>query len=257
MKAIHILFLILLTSPFCLAQNVDFSLVQQTQSKYEVRAHCDCGALEDFNITDMGITLRVPAGVELNWSTPDLADQNWSMQRLGDQELSTNVEIDASASNLILVNLLPGKKLEAIFKPQGMALFSFEVTNLPENGFIHIVDNESDLAKDLHGIVDNFFNAELKGGAVKNYYAGMSAAAITDGDIEFTLYPNPASDIIYLSGDIDNLDRIEVFSISGQLVKTLSSNMASINLSGLQDGVYLFKMYHTFNGESSKIIIKN
>jgi hypothetical protein len=60
----------------------------------------------------------------------------------------------------------------------------------------------------------------------------------------FNTYPNPAKDYINLSA-AKNIDKIEIYSLLGQQVKSipLNSNSAKVNVSGLSKGVYLVKTF--------------
>lgn len=63
------------------------------------------------------------------------------------------------------------------------------------------------------------------------------------GDI--IIYPNPANDILNIETEIASIEGCQVFDTSGRLVKTsLSSNgnTGSINLEGLNSGIYILKL---------------
>jgi hypothetical protein len=70
-------------------------------------------------------------------------------------------------------------------------------------------------------------------------------ASVEDlAQFNFKSYPNPAKDIINLSA-AKNIDKIEIYSLLGQQVKSipLNSNSAKVNVSGLSKGVYLVKTF--------------
>ncbi len=56
---------------------------------------------------------------------------------------------------------------------------------------------------------------------------------------EVTLYPNPASSVVYLS---KAANEVRVYNISGQMVKSKIGRVESINVDDLQKGLYLFKL---------------
>jgi len=57
----------------------------------------------------------------------------------------------------------------------------------------------------------------------------------------FSLFPNPATNLIFLKGDISAIEKIEVFNIFGQ--KVLSQyNINKINISNLKSGMYFIKI---------------
>ena len=68
-----------------------------------------------------------------------------------------------------------------------------------------------------------------------------SVSVDKNNTIDFTIYPNPASDILYVSGE--NLERAEIYSSTGKLVNSISLNSSSnIDVSELTDGVYIIKV---------------
>lgn len=56
--------------------------------------------------------------------------------------------------------------------------------------------------------------------------------------IDFLVYPNPASDYLYISNSSD-LKRIEIYSITGQRIKTIEAIENRIQISELPQGVYV------------------
>ena len=68
------------------------------------------------------------------------------------------------------------------------------------------------------------------------------------------IYPNPVKNILYISGNFDAYD-IEVYSMLGQCLK-INSNTNSIDMSAIQEGVYLIKISND-NVTITKQIIKN
>ncbi|RYG53658.1 MAG: T9SS type A sorting domain-containing protein, partial [Chitinophagaceae bacterium] len=68
-------------------------------------------------------------------------------------------------------------------------------------------------------------------------------------DRQLVVYPNPANDRIFLS-DFANLSSVEVYSITGQLLLTVTHPTASgVDVSGFKSGHYLLKTYS--HGEPS------
>jgi hypothetical protein len=60
-----------------------------------------------------------------------------------------------------------------------------------------------------------------------------------------SLYPNPAKDILYLSGNVKKLDVYEVYDLSGKQILTAKSRLLNketfIDLTSLDKGIYLLK----------------
>lgn len=63
-------------------------------------------------------------------------------------------------------------------------------------------------------------------------------------EIDITVYPNPASDIIAINYPLQStIDRIDIRSISGRLIRSITpTDMESIDISGLTNGVYILEL---------------
>ncbi|MGB5981684.1 MAG: glycosyl hydrolase [Nonlabens sp.] len=64
---------------------------------------------------------------------------------------------------------------------------------------------------------------------------------ISDQDIK--IYPNPISHKLYIDAGHLELDRVEVFNLFGQRIMNRKSNLKSIPMQSLKNGVYLLKFY--------------
>lgn len=71
------------------------------------------------------------------------------------------------------------------------------------------------------------------------------------------IYPNPASDVLYLSGKAITGQSLNIINTSGQIVYTekLISNKSIININKLPKGVYFIKISGSKNEQSEKLII--
>ncbi len=56
------------------------------------------------------------------------------------------------------------------------------------------------------------------------------------------IFPNPTSTVINLRDIIGFVDRIEIYSITGQQVKRIESNFNKINAKTIEAGVYFSKI---------------
>ena len=71
---------------------------------------------------------------------------------------------------------------------------------------------------------------------------------------ETAIYPNPATDMINISTD-NQIQRVEIFNMQGQLVKVQTGEVTSISVKDLANGLYTLKL-PTDNGTSMHKIIK-
>ena len=72
----------------------------------------------------------------------------------------------------------------------------------------------------------------------------------------FSVYPNPANDFINISNS-DKIKSKTIYSITGQLVKKETNQNEKIDISNLQQGVYLLEIETTNNQKFTKKIVKN
>ena len=72
--------------------------------------------------------------------------------------------------------------------------------------------------------------------------------------VSLKLYPNPVLNKLTITTDLV-LKKVEIYSISGQLLKQISDNTKEIDLSSVKSGHYLIK-FVTSKGVISKMVIK-
>jgi len=61
--------------------------------------------------------------------------------------------------------------------------------------------------------------------------------------VDFKLYPNPATSKITILSDINQtIDNVEILSVSGKLIKTVSLRNNEINIEGLKNGMFLLNI---------------
>jgi hypothetical protein len=73
---------------------------------------------------------------------------------------------------------------------------------------------------------------------------------------QLKIYPNPASDFIYLSSESINNFNIEIVDIAGRIVYKSETSEKIIGISSLKPGVYFYRINATegsFNGKFSVI----
>jgi len=67
------------------------------------------------------------------------------------------------------------------------------------------------------------------------------------------IYPNPVKDVLNINTD-KKVSSIEIFSLTGQLVRKLDNNSKQVNVSDLKKGVYLLRVKSEGKDESFKIV---
>jgi hypothetical protein len=98
------------------------------------------------------------------------------------------------------------------------------------------------------------------GFASKSVFAVVPQAAdytyISSRDGHVMIYPNPASDRLYVKGDGQTAYNIELLNMLGAVVLSEEVSNGVVSLSGLQPGLYLLRVYGT-DGQiylSSKLV---
>lgn len=88
-----------------------------------------------------------------------------------------------------------------------------------------------------------FFNFGTEGADEVYYFDDVKMYEETTGfdelnKIDFQVYPNPATDYLYISNTAD-LKRIDIYSVTGQKIKTIEAIDSKIQVSELPQGVYI------------------
>jgi len=96
-------------------------------------------------------------------------------------------------------------------------------------------------------------------GSGSSYLFYMSVAYIATGIensklTELTLYPNPVINSLSIASDA-NVTKVEVYNLTGVLVRQTESNVKTVNMSDLSSGCYLIRV-HTDKGIYKQMIIK-
>jgi cyanophycinase len=92
----------------------------------------------------------------------------------------------------------------------------------------------------------------------KEYVVGTNPGvgiAGNDNNLNFALYPNPSSSMIYCQ--FDEVSVLEIFSIDGKMVERYTGEKRyQINVSGFAPGVYMFKSTNGSQSETKKVTVK-
>ena len=133
-------------------------------------------------------------------------------------------------------------------------VFSLSTTN---NGILYLGSLFGETGSRYIGYVDDLqiYNYALSNAEVTNLYTNntLSSSDFTENNIEVSLYPNPANDILNIEMTSD-VKSIEIYNIQGQ--KVLSSNQKQINVSNLASGIYMIRIQDVDNAIATKKIVK-
>jgi len=75
---------------------------------------------------------------------------------------------------------------------------------------------------------------------------------------EIIIYPNPTSEFINIVNANSQIERVEIIDIQGRImiIQSIGGNQANINISNLNSGIYIIKIYTNSGLKVDKIIKK-
>jgi N-acetylmuramoyl-L-alanine amidase len=104
--------------------------------------------------------------------------------------------------------------------------------------FVHWTDEDENIIN-----TNDFFSYTIPGSDVTFTAHFSSTVTVEDESIEGArIYPNPASDKLYVSDNPAGIREIVLFNISGEKVLTLIGTRNSIDVSHLPEGLYLVRL---------------
>ena len=149
----------------------------------------------------------------------------------------------------------------------------FDLSDLPDNALldkdnithVKIIDaigtiNPLYASHDSHGnIVNELYSTPYAtGGFDLNAIGVINQKTLDNKDFNknaVSLYPNPASDIVYI--DSEEESDVTIYNISGEIVKTLpKANHKAITVSDLNSGIYLFEVTIQNKKSTTRILVK-
>lgn len=105
----------------------------------------------------------------------------------------------------------------------------------------------------LDGVeIDSHTVGLLPNGFYKNADEGMNVIDQTLAEVK--VYPNPASGVFYVDGK--NISKVEIYDLTGRIVKSTSNISKGISVNELNKGIYIVKIQSGKNSISKKLIIK-
>ncbi|MBM7418876.1 MULTISPECIES: GEVED domain-containing protein [Chryseobacterium] len=83
----------------------------------------------------------------------------------------------------------------------------------------------------------------------------LGTSDLTTKNKEVSIYPNPFSDVVYIS-ETKDLKTVKVFDLTGRAVKTIENPTKEISLGSLNSGLYLITMYFKDGSKNTVKAIK-
>jgi len=251
------------------AQNYEFGIVHISSYDFKIVAIPDFDSSGNTDISDVGFTLVMPAGLaDIVNASSLMASRVWNIEEY-DAAFLTNLGIGDGTKDVTQFNMPPGQTILQHTSGEQIDLVSFQVNNTPAVGNISFLLNNDPIALASSNVLDSFYNTDLDGpgnNPTADFFGGiapgmesfmfsvLSIDEVVLNEEHFVVYPNPTKGFISISG-LTNADTIDVFNILGTKVKTVK-NTTTIDLSNEASGVYLLKIALGKVNKTQKIIVE-
>lgn len=73
---------------------------------------------------------------------------------------------------------------------------------------------------------------------------------------DVNIYPNPATESITINSVSNDINRIEIYSITGRILKSIKKPISTIDISNFSQGIYILKVYNAKNFIIKKFVKK-
>jgi hypothetical protein len=180
----------------------------------------------------------------------------------------TNVAQPTIDGYLVTETLGSPATLSAPSAGMNSIMYSFTVQGSPTSGLIYILENNSALANTVTPL-KSFMQADMIDNAMAEFVnvvdpnaSAVTAPALFDfatlstSEVELTgvsVYPNPVKNIATISG-VTDIETVEITNITGQRVSLNTTNLETIDMSGLPSGIYFAKIKATSGAKTVKLI---
>ncbi|WP_452599525.1 T9SS type A sorting domain-containing protein [Pontimicrobium sp. MEBiC01747] len=234
-----------------------FSLVQNSGYNYSVVAVPDYTASAAPNLESFSLTIMIQDGGYTGKDHITLPYGSIELTTTGEIPIFTAAQLDSADPGndrgAYVMSISSGSfSLPMHNANEPFPIVTFDILGSPTTGEVSILDNGSSLAMAAGGQFDSFMRADTTGGFNPILvYEGQSGttsysfATLTVEENELTgysIFPNPANDVVTIKGLENTLSKVEVFNIAGQKVYNSTSNMETINVSTFNAGVYFVKL---------------
>jgi hypothetical protein len=278
MKQFYSIFALLLITVVSNAQVADFEYglkyigVNSTTGYYQLAVTIKpTENVVNGEVRDFGSGLFHPTGTTLdNFQNGDF---NFSLNELSNSEPTGNDPTNSDPGAYL--NRIPNASNPDVF----LNLTSGTVYNLflfdvnpgsgnpnPSSGSVRFVENTSPAT---FGYLEQFFNINLTEDAsptASDYFIGNDPAA---DNIQFStlstvsneldaikIYPNPVKNILNIKGLNNQLNKVSIYNVTGQIVLSQKTNLSQINTSSLSPGVYFLNLETQTASKTIKLVKK-
>jgi pectate lyase len=205
----------------------------------------------------IGEPVVVPAGDQIHNFTVSGKDSTF-------YTITGSMNSTAGTQNYDGINLTARLKIESSTEISYTTTAVSTLTLVFDADFVKVVKVDDINYKAVSGIVTipslPAGSHTIKKGDVANlYYIKTSYPTLGIGDniqaTKLAVYPNPVSDQLFISSEDQKVESVMIYSVSGAVVKNISNEVESVDVSDLSTGNYIVKVI-TEKGTVNKKIIK-
>lgn len=255
MKKTITLLAILIGSTTLFAQNVTFRLNWNADnSNYELYVKRDIDAIAPVTVAGTAaVTIVFPTDIS---GTRTLAHTSESVSTFNSAGAAIRSPEASPDNDFYVFNSTGGASYIGVLYADVEVLW-LTFTPSDGNSEARLFDNATDPDSSSPGMMgvnalSDFYTITLAGAI--NEFAGNETLSVPTSEItELSVYPNPASDNVNIVSN-NPINRIEVYDILGKQVKALQ-NTNHINVSDLNSGIYLFKIWIKNKVSIKKIVV--
>jgi len=268
MKHIYIFLILFSLSLFTNAQGYELGIVHTSGTSFKIVAIPDFASAGNTDVSDIGFTLILPAGSNdiINHASL-LTGRTWTVQQF-DATFLTGQGLGDGTKDAFLFNNPPGQSLISHNSGDQIDLVSFEVSNMPNTGSIEFLLNSDPIAIGAGGVLNSFYNSNINATSTQDYFSGIDAVLsnfmfstlsvdnIEISNIEVSLSPNPATDIVRILTPENIADfKVEIYDSLGKQVLLNLSEENTINVSKLSTGLYMVSIITDQAKVTKKLVV--
>lgn len=97
------------------------------------------------------------------------------------------------------------------------------------------------------------------GGLVYTYFSTEPVSSGTFDKKKISIYPNPAENVLHLTGEIESFTKIDIYNMQGQRVLQQpinASEIISVDIASIASGVYLLTISNATNKQTYRVVKK-